>query len=111
MVRADFSLESEDRALLGDLVPEDLDLTYCHWRYPAGQLQVQCSPAHAPRQDAPRPGCEAHCDRRSRTVGLRSSTLRARRTKRARTRGNARGCSERAAALADQLEASGCLAA
>ena len=44
LVRADFSLEAEDRALLGDLVPADMDLTYGHYRYPEGNSKYSVTP-------------------------------------------------------------------
>ncbi|HEY2535646.1 MAG TPA: hypothetical protein VGI24_01525, partial [Solirubrobacteraceae bacterium] len=44
MVRAEFSLDEEDRDLLGDLVPADMDLTYGHHRYPEGNSKYSISP-------------------------------------------------------------------
>ena len=44
VVRAEFSLEPDDRALLGDLVPKDVDLTYSQNRYPQGDSKYSVIP-------------------------------------------------------------------
>jgi ABC-type transport system involved in cytochrome c biogenesis ATPase subunit len=44
LVAADFSLDDDDRAALGQLVPADMDLTYTRWRYAGGNAKYSVSP-------------------------------------------------------------------
>lgn len=53
VVVAEFSLEPEDRELLGDLVPEGVDLTYGHYCYSEGNSKYSVEP-HLPRDLTPR---------------------------------------------------------
>ena len=44
MVRADFSLDGDDMALLGEIVPSETDLTYSHWRHANGEAKYSIRP-------------------------------------------------------------------
>jgi ABC-type transport system involved in cytochrome c biogenesis ATPase subunit len=61
VVVAEFSLDADDRAALGDLVGDGVDLTYASWRYPSGDRRYSVQPRH-PRDGRHRAGAVAALD-------------------------------------------------